>query len=107
MARLTNTAVLMSYMPTFAMILAIAGCHQEPSSIAASKRLIEGRLKDPSSVEYRNVRSCGKDGQWAAGEYNAKNSFGAYVGFQPFIYDGDRIHVDGDGTTPPTWLCNS
>lgn len=43
-------------------------------------------MKDPSSVQYRGVRSFVTSGNQRiiCGEYNAKNSFGAYTGFKPF-----------------------
>lgn len=88
------------------MISCIALVACEDGSIARAKNQVLLGLKDPSSVQWRNVRTCGKDKQWAAGEFNAKNSYGGYDGFKPFIYDGERVHVAGDGTTAPTWLCD-
>jgi len=58
-------------------------------------KLIED-FKDPSSVQYRNVvvsefeRVDGKGkGRMVCGEVNAKNSFGAYVGFKRFAGSPD------------------
>ena len=43
-------------------------------------------LKDPSSAQFRNVKyGKGVPGAWPmCGEFNAKNSYGGYVGFQRF-----------------------
>jgi hypothetical protein len=65
-----------------------------------AKRAIEKDLKDPSSVQYRNMK---KDnyGVQVCGEFNSKNSMGGYVGFKPFIYysinkDKNMLH-EGSG----------
>lgn len=56
---------------------------------------IGGQMKDPMSVQYRAVRSYVTSGDQRihCGEYNAKNSFGAYTGFKPF-------YVRSMGSTP-------
>lgn len=48
---------------------------------------IQNSAKDPSSVEFRNQTAHidNNYGAVACGEYNAKNSFGAYNGFQGFV----------------------
>lgn len=59
--------------------------------VAKAKYSLTLNFKDPASVRYRNLavyRSI--DGKKLAlcGEVNAKNSYGAYVGFVPFYaYD--------------------
>lgn len=87
-----------------AACLALSACADR--SVETAKGLVLKGLKDPSSVQWRNLHTCGKDKQWAWGEFNAKNSYGGYDGFKPFVYDGERLHIAGDGTTPPTWLCD-
>jgi hypothetical protein len=54
--------------------------------IAFAKRALERGLKDPSSVQYRDIRVVTKKTgtRTICGEFNAKNSFGGYVGFQSF-----------------------
>ena len=75
-----------------AVLLAIAPCAAaaptkgpalDKKLIDAVKVAIEYSLKDPASVQYRNVRVVNKkDGRKAVcGEFNAKNSFGGYGGF--------------------------
>lgn len=57
-----------------------------PQDQAALATGLASQLKDPSSVQYRGVRSFVTSGNQRiiCGEYNAKNSFGAYTGFKPF-----------------------
>jgi hypothetical protein len=56
--------------------------------IDRTKRALESTLKDGSSVQYRNARVVVKmTGEYAGSrtvcvEFNAKNSFGGYVGFK-------------------------
>ncbi|WP_156397415.1 MULTISPECIES: hypothetical protein [unclassified Sphingomonas] len=62
--------------------------------IAEAKAALAETLLDPSSAQYRNVgvhRS--QIGPLVCGEYNAKNRFGGYVGFQTFVY-GDGSLLD-------------
>lgn len=62
--------------------LALAGCtSKEQTEANAAKAYAAGKMKDPSSVQFRNLKYrlaviCG--------EFNAKNSFGAYTGFERF-----------------------
>jgi hypothetical protein len=49
-----------------------------------AKEMVKDRLRDPESVRYRNV-AAGPDGTHVCGYVNAKNSFGGYVGFMPFV----------------------
>lgn len=54
------------------------------------------QLKDPSSIQLRNVRvRIDPDRQLArvCGEFNAKNAMGGYVGFQKFY--GDMMEMGG------------
>lgn len=43
--------------------------------------------KDPKSVQFREVVVTDS---MVCGKYNAKNSFGAYAGFQRFVSDGKK-----------------
>jgi hypothetical protein len=59
------------------------------------------KLKDPDSAKFRNIRLVdGRDAKTPGegiycGEVNAKNEFGGYVGFMPFIAAivGDGVFV--------------
>jgi len=60
---------------------------QELIEIAKQDAITNTNLKDPSSATFKNVRVVRKtDRKLVCGEINAKNSFGAYVGYQPFIW---------------------
>lgn len=55
-------------------------------------------LKDPMSVQFKDLR-LGKDGT-LCGELNAKNAYGGYTGFKPFMYrpnaeSASILNVDG------------
>lgn len=52
-----------------------------------AQQQIKQNTKDPDAVQFRGEQIHEKtdDGAVACGEYNAKNSFGAYVGFKKFV----------------------
>lgn len=80
------------------VILSLAGCGPTNSQLEerATKEIAE-HLKDPSSAQFRNVqlRNIKADGLsksgYVCGEVNAKNAFGAYVGYSRFY-----IHISAD-----------
>lgn len=56
-------------------------------------KVIAESLKDPDSLRLRNVRLNAADepNTWhLCGEYNAKNEFGGYQGFQHFVGSATR-----------------
>lgn len=55
-------------------------------------------MKDPRSAEFRDLKRCGA-GDIIEGEVNAKNSYGAYSGYQRFIVDGDQVYLAGSEST--------
>ena len=59
----------------------------EDLGLELSKEKIKKQLKDPDSANFRNVRyvSFKSEGRLICGEYNAKNSYGAYVGYRLFV----------------------
>lgn len=61
----------------------------------AAKSAILDKLNDPFSAQFKNVKvgSKAKVVQ-ACGEVNAKNGFGAYVGFRRFGILGDKAIID-------------
>jgi len=61
--------------------------------------LAVGELKDPDSVSFRNVHS---NSGGTCGELNAKNSFGAYTGYQKFIVVKNHV-VIYDTIDDRTW----
>ncbi len=55
------------------------------------------KLKDPESARFKNLRFVDyKGGKLICGEVNAKNSYGGYVGFAPFLATLDHIAIVGD-----------
>lgn len=97
-----------------------------PMSVDQCKSIAEqditNQLKDPSSAQFKNEPACQKGwmssapllglkaafGYLQKGEVNAKNSFGGYVGFRPFmvlIKNGQAIRsciTDSDGICMPS-----
>ena len=65
----------------------------DPENLALFERAKQAAaydLKDPGSAQFRNLHlSTGLPGD-ACGEINAKNSYGAYVGYVLFRYDDDK-----------------
>lgn len=58
------------------------------SAQVAAIQEIERRARDPESVQTRNLVTVVRDSTWVVcGEYNAKNGFGGYAGFQEFAVD--------------------
>ncbi|MDR7117532.1 type VI secretion system-associated protein TagO [Caulobacter sp. BE254] len=65
--------------------LALAGCENKAEE-AVKRELIDG-----GSAQFRDVQRCSSDSSIYKGEVNAKNRMGAYVGFEPFFYDGTSV----------------
>jgi hypothetical protein len=77
---------------------------RKSEAVEIAKAAVGAKLKDPFSVQYRNVRVAfdvaardvwtdlpfGDRITFVCGEYNAKNGFGAYAGFHPFQWDSGK-----------------
>lgn len=79
----------------FAVLLLSPAAHAAEAGkeeIAQAQEFFKKSLKDPDSAQFRNVLyfektgSSGKPNKNVCGEINAKNSYGGYVGFQPFYF---------------------
>lgn len=70
------------------ILLSLTGCDKFQKEREA-KKYIESIVKDPSSVQFRNT-----SGQ--CGEFNAKNGFGAYTGFDRYIYKNETLYLQSD-----------
>lgn len=77
------------------LIVAMSGqCFAQAAPKVDEKRLraaFEEKLKDAESARFRAIKqgNLESEGSWrVCGEVNAKNSFGAYEGFQPFLGRG-------------------
>lgn len=63
------------------------------------KQALTSRFKDPSSAQFKNVAAYGEQDPisvtFLCGYVNAKNSYGAYVGFKKFVMTGtDTVQYD-------------
>lgn len=89
-----------------ALIFALTSC-SDPTSDA--KKAVLAHLKDPSSVQWQDVRYkvMGTNPQvtYVCGAFNAKNSFGAYVGFKQFVYYQGTLEIAGEGRELEYWVC--
>lgn len=69
-------------------------------SEAAARAAIAIKLKDPDSLRLQNVVAKGVSpdpAKWSiCGEYNARNSFGGYVGFHQFAYVDGKAFLGDD-----------
>jgi hypothetical protein len=79
------------------LTLLLAGCEDERISYA--KEAVRRGAKDPRSVEFRALR-IGSDGKTVCGEFNARNSYGALAGFQPFFVSGSAFFPPQSRTRP-------
>ena len=93
--------------------VAAVGCSVE-SKYSEPLQKLRDSMKDPGSVEFRNVRESIYQGDaYVCGEVNAKNGFGAYVGYKRFVSTkfGYDIHIDSPDDTlfRPKWntFCGS
>ena len=58
----------------------------EAKALSQAKKSLADDMKDPSSAQFRNVKlQPYLDGYVICGEVNAKNSYGAYVGYTRFV----------------------
>lgn len=72
------------------------------SNVAYKEGAVAAQMLDPTAVQFRNVMSGLNT---LCGELNAKNRFGGYVGFRPFVAyfpEGGAPLVDFGPTNPLT-----
>lgn len=95
------------YVLVTAALFGLLGCSVE-SKYSEPLQKLRDSMKDPNSVEFRNVRESIYQGDpYVCGEVNAKNGFGAYGGYKRFVSDkyGYDIHLDdsNDPLFDPKW----
>jgi hypothetical protein len=80
---------------TLAFVILLASCANEGErNWESAEAAIGENMKDPFSMQFRDVKF---DGVSYCGYVNAKNSWGAYAGFNRFYVTGDFAVVeDGD-----------
>jgi hypothetical protein len=71
-------------------LLLLTAC--EPAGYKEAKEAVRYGLKDPDSAQFRELRRCARN-DGVEGEVNSKNSYGAYAGFEPFIYVKGRVAI--------------
>lgn len=75
----------------------VFGPSAEEQLIARAQIKVADRFKDPESAKFRKLRADA-DLRQVCGEVNAKNSYGAYTGYAPFLYLADTVDIsDPDG----------
>jgi hypothetical protein len=67
-----------------------------PIEITRAEQAIAKDFLDPASAQFRNVRLVDKvkGDDVVCGEVNAKNSYGAYVGFRKFYYSATAKYTE-------------
>jgi RNA polymerase subunit RPABC4/transcription elongation factor Spt4 len=61
-----------------------------------AERSVSNLMKDPDSTKFKNVffNQTKKGGSVICGNYDSKNSFGAYSGFKRFISNGTTTFIE-------------
>lgn len=78
----------------------LTGC-ENPVEKAVRRDLIDGE-----SAKFEEVERCSNDPKVYRGKVNAKNRMGAYVGSEPFFYDGiTTVFASSDGFMPMMARC--
>lgn len=64
--------------------------------IKMAEEVIKVQLSDPDSAKFKDMHSYKKEGlTYICGTYNAKNKFGGYVGYIPFLMSNeDYVEFD-------------
>lgn len=84
--------------PTEAELLASRKIDAQKTNELGVRLYIESRMKDPDSVKFGAVFSRGEN--HVCGLFNAKNSFGGYVGEKGFVADmrTKKVHIQGESS---------
>ncbi|NBR31974.1 MAG: hypothetical protein EBS87_07520 [Sphingomonadaceae bacterium] len=73
----------------------LSGCdYMEARDI---ERTVRSHHRDPDATLFRGVTRCAPNSTIWQGEFNAKNAYGAYVGYQSFIYEDGKVTTVSDG----------
>ncbi|WP_333605974.1 hypothetical protein [Novosphingobium sp.] len=81
---------------TIAFVLGVSCSSQESELIERAKAATAKGLKDPYSAKFEDVQLCPTKGM-ITGSINGKNSYGAYSGAVPFVYEDGRVFMSGNG----------
>ncbi|WP_282270036.1 hypothetical protein [Stenotrophomonas sp. PS02298] len=96
----------MNRIPVFIVIallsVSTSGIAAEQPEVRAGKEVVTRNFSDPLSAQFRNLSIArGKEKVRLCGEVNAKNAFGAYVGFRRFATMEDTALIENPAD-PPT-----
>jgi hypothetical protein len=75
--------------------------------VADAKRAVADTFKDPDSVKFRDLgvyQRYNSGQRFLCGEVNAKNSYGAYVGYKTFYATDGDMHVISDEENRLDWI---
>lgn len=64
------------------ILFAAGGCKFVPKDEQVARDAVARKLKDPESAKFKDFAKCPKSRDLSSISYNAKNSFGAYGGFE-------------------------
>lgn len=69
--------------------------------VSKAKAAVSRDFKDPEGSRFRDLgiykSTTGKGGFSVCGEVNAKNSYGAYVGYKRFVVADDFVQIEDSG----------
>lgn len=73
-----------------ALAIPLAACQfvpgTEANKFAEVQQLLRNQMRDPESVQFRDMQACPRTAEAIAGNFNAKNEFGGYLGFEAFYF---------------------
>lgn len=85
------------------VLLVLAGAswagYDRFAPVPNAKRAVSAILLDADSAKFANVRYV-SEAKAVCGRVNAKNTMGGYIGFKPFIVEGEEVFI-ADGTVIP------
>lgn len=94
---MTVCALIIALTHTMAMAATKKKASPDAALIVRGQAEAKALLKDPDSAQFRNVH-IGIDilgNKKVCGEINAKNAFGGYTGFTPFVFHGRAAILSG------------
>lgn len=64
--------------------------------ITEAEEAVRQMSSDPAAVQFKDVQKCSSDQTVIMGEANRKNQYGAYSGFETFLYAENKAAFAGD-----------
>lgn len=84
-------------------VLALPAVAQEKgysALVAKVKSEVTKDFRDPEGARFREMAlfktKTGKTGNFVCGQVNAKNAYGAYVGYRNFVYSDGLVAIDSE-----------